>query len=61
MDRWPLCDCFVAFHSRGFPLEKAIEYTRLRRPFIINNLEMQFDIQVGGSQAGYCSNLTFRP
>ncbi len=45
MSRWPLCDCFVAFHSKGFPLEKAIEYTRLRRPFIVNNLEMQFDIQ----------------
>ena len=29
----------------GFPLEKAIEYTKLRKPYIINNLEMQYDIQ----------------
>lgn len=35
----------MAFHSTGFPIEKAIEYTKLRKPYIINNLEMQFDIQ----------------
>ena len=29
----------------GFPLEKSIEYTKLRKPYIINNLEMQYDIQ----------------
>jgi len=46
VEEWPLCDCFVAFHSNGFPLDKAIEYTRLRKPFVINNLEMQYDIQV---------------
>ena len=42
---WPLCDCLIAFHSKGFPLEKSISYAQLRRPYIINNLEMQFDIQ----------------
>ena len=45
VEDWPLCDCLVAFHSTGFPIEKAIEYTKLRKPYIINNLEMQFDIQ----------------
>ena len=45
VDKWPLCDCLIAFHSKGFPLEKSIEYAQLRRPYIINNLEMQFDIQ----------------
>ena len=45
MENWPLCDCLIAFHSRGFPLEKAIAYTKLRNPYIINNLEMQYDIQ----------------
>ena len=45
MEAWPLCDCLIAFHSKGFPLDKAIAYTKLRRPYIINNLEMQFDIQ----------------
>ena len=45
VDEWPLCDCLVAFHSTGFPIEKAMAYTKLRKPYIINNLEMQFDIQ----------------
>ena len=45
VEMWPLCDCLVAFHSKGFPLEKSISYAQLRRPYIINNLEMQFDIQ----------------
>ena len=36
---WPLCDCLIAFHSKGFPLEKSISYAQLRRPYIINNLE----------------------
>ena len=35
----------IAFHSKGFPLEKTVEYAKLRKPYIINNLEAQFDIQ----------------
>lgn len=35
----------IAFHSKGFPLKKTIEYSNLRKPYIINNLEAQFDIQ----------------
>lgn len=45
MHNWPLCDCLIAFHSKGFPLDKAIQYAKLRKPYIINNLEMQYDIQ----------------
>ena len=45
VEEWPIVDCFIAFHSKGFPLEKTMDYTRLRRPYIINNLEAQFDIQ----------------
>ena len=45
VEEWPIVDCFIAFHSKGFPLEKTMDYTRLRRPYIINNLEFQFDIQ----------------
>uniref|UniRef100_A0A182VT33 Inositol hexakisphosphate and diphosphoinositol-pentakisphosphate kinase n=1 Tax=Anopheles minimus TaxID=112268 RepID=A0A182VT33_9DIPT len=45
VDRWPLCDCLISFHSKGFPLEKAIQYAQLRQPYVINNLHMQFDIQ----------------
>ncbi|XP_076058442.1 inositol hexakisphosphate and diphosphoinositol-pentakisphosphate kinase 2-like isoform X3 [Oratosquilla oratoria] len=45
VERWPLCDCLVSFHSKGFPLEKAIDYANLRRPYVINNLAMQYDLQ----------------
>jgi inositol hexakisphosphate/diphosphoinositol-pentakisphosphate kinase len=45
VDQWPLCDCLISFHSKGFPLSKAIEYVSLREPFIINDLHMQYDIQ----------------
>ena len=38
-------DCLISFHSKGFPLEKAIRYAQLRNCFVLNNLPMQFDIQ----------------
>lgn len=46
VEEWPLVDCLISFHSKGFPLDKAIQYAQLRNPFIINNLHMQYDIQV---------------
>ncbi|XP_043464512.1 uncharacterized protein LOC122499950 isoform X4 [Leptopilina heterotoma] len=45
VENWPIVDCLISFHSKGFPLEKAISYANLRNPFIINNLPMQYDIQ----------------
>ncbi|XP_037077172.1 inositol hexakisphosphate and diphosphoinositol-pentakisphosphate kinase 2-like [Pollicipes pollicipes] len=45
VENWPLCDCLISFHSKGFPLEKAIQYSQLRKPFIINNLNMQYALQ----------------
>jgi len=33
------------FNDLGFPLEKAIQYEKLRKPFVINDLEKQWDIQ----------------
>uniref|UniRef100_A0A8C7VX76 Inositol hexakisphosphate and diphosphoinositol-pentakisphosphate kinase n=1 Tax=Oncorhynchus mykiss TaxID=8022 RepID=A0A8C7VX76_ONCMY len=45
VDKWPLCDCLVSFHSKGFPLDKAVEYANLRNPLIINDLNMQYYIQ----------------
>jgi len=46
VENWPIVDCLISFHSKGFPLDKAINYANLRNPFIINNLPMQYDIQV---------------
>ncbi|KAK2576012.1 hypothetical protein KPH14_007366 [Odynerus spinipes] len=45
VEDWPIVDCLISFHSKGFPLDKAISYADLRNPFIINNLPMQYDIQ----------------
>lgn len=46
VENWPICDCLISFHSKGFPLEKAIQYALLRKPYVINNLHMQYDIMV---------------
>ncbi|MCP9260070.1 Inositol hexakisphosphate and diphosphoinositol-pentakisphosphate kinase [Dirofilaria immitis] len=44
VERWPLCDCLISFHATDFPLHKAIEYERLRHPYIINDLYRQYDL-----------------
>ncbi|TPX39866.1 hypothetical protein SeMB42_g06213 [Synchytrium endobioticum] len=41
VENWPYCDFFVSFFSTGFPLQKAIDYVKSRKPFCINNLPMQ--------------------
>ncbi|XP_027136923.1 inositol hexakisphosphate and diphosphoinositol-pentakisphosphate kinase 2 isoform X8 [Larimichthys crocea] len=45
VDKWPLCDCLISFHSKGFPLDKAVSYAKLRNPLLINDLNMQYYIQ----------------
>uniref|UniRef100_A0A672SSW5 Inositol hexakisphosphate and diphosphoinositol-pentakisphosphate kinase n=1 Tax=Sinocyclocheilus grahami TaxID=75366 RepID=A0A672SSW5_SINGR len=45
VEKWPLCDCLISFHSKGFPLDKAVSYVKLRNPLLINDLNMQYYIQ----------------
>ncbi|XP_068962008.1 inositol hexakisphosphate and diphosphoinositol-pentakisphosphate kinase 1 isoform X3 [Petaurus breviceps papuanus] len=45
VENWPPCHCLISFHSKGFPLDKAVAYAKLRNPFLINDLTMQYYIQ----------------
>uniref|UniRef100_A0A8D2JEG6 Inositol hexakisphosphate and diphosphoinositol-pentakisphosphate kinase n=1 Tax=Varanus komodoensis TaxID=61221 RepID=A0A8D2JEG6_VARKO len=45
VENWPPCHCLISFHSKGFPLDKAVAYAKLRSPFLINDLNMQYYIQ----------------
>ncbi|KAH6804980.1 Phosphoglycerate mutase-like family protein [Perilla frutescens var. frutescens] len=41
IERWPICECLVAFHSTGYPMQRAEAYAALRKPFLVNELEQQ--------------------
>jgi Diphosphoinositol pentakisphosphate kinase 2 N-terminal domain len=38
---WPVVDVLVAFHSRGYPLDKVAAYAARVRPVLVNDLHMQ--------------------
>lgn len=41
---WPKVDVLISFYSKGFPLKKVEEYATHFNPFLINDLEKQWDI-----------------
>ncbi|CAE7261829.1 PPIP5K1 [Symbiodinium natans] len=41
VENWPVVSCLLAFASTGFPLPKAIQYQKLRNPWLVNALEEQ--------------------
>ena len=40
VEDWPVVEVLIAFYSTNYPLSKAVEYVKLRNPFMINDLEM---------------------
>jgi len=46
IQEWPAnIDVLVAFYSKGYPLQKAKEYVKLRDPYCLNDLDMQERLQ----------------
>lgn len=41
IEDWPVVHALIIFFSNGFPFSKASKYIQLRKPFLINDFEMQ--------------------
>ena len=55
VEDWPICNSLIAFYSNGFPLEKAIEYVKLRNPLVLNDLQSQYALM---DRYGLCYTCT---
>eukprot|EP01035_Chromulina_nebulosa_P019512 gene19512-25408_t len=42
IEQWPIVEVLISFYSSKFPTDKAIQYIKLRNPFIFNDLEMEY-------------------
>lgn len=40
IESWPVVDVLISFFSKNFPTEKAVEYVNLRKPYMLNDLEI---------------------
>ena len=41
IDEWPIVDALIIFFSDGFPFNKGLKYINLRKPFLVNDFEIQ--------------------
>lgn len=45
ISNWPKVDCLISFYSVGFPLSKAISYTKMNNSITLNDLEKQVQMR----------------
>lgn len=41
IEAWPVVEVLIAFYSTKFPTQKALDYVKLRKPYMINDLAME--------------------
>ena len=41
IEEWPIVDALIIFFSDGFPFNKGLKYINLRKPFLVNDFEIQ--------------------
>ena len=39
IEKWPIVESMIVFFSTGFPFNKVLEYIKLRKPFLVNDLK----------------------